>query len=207
MPEYEKYPRPTDPYYDLRHDLLSQGTILENPPSSVLGPQLPLLDPVPEGVEVPVCYKAAITLVFTWGFGMIVSNTCDFRRPKASDVLKRPQDFPNVYYRDAIRVAPIAPLRSATEVPDANYPVVRQYDNYRRFVYLPEMVNKDTGEEILPESLVLLNLTDVLHVDLVRRLRVVAQLTFEARRQLARKLVYHATGDQSELEEWDPDME
>jgi hypothetical protein len=69
------------------------------------------------------------------------------------------------------------------------------------------MVNKDTGEEILPESLLLLNLTDVLHIDLVRRLRVVAQLTYEARRQLARKLVYHATGDQSELDEWDPDME
>jgi hypothetical protein len=207
MAEYQKYPRPTDPYYDLRHDLLSQGTILENAPSSILGPRLPLLDLVPQGVEVPAGYKAAVTLVSTWGYGMIVSNTCDFRRPKASDLLQRPRDFPQIYHGDSVRVAPIAPLRSVPDVPEASYALVRQYDHYRRFLYLPEMVNKDTGEEILPESLLLLNLTDVLHIDLVRRLRVVAQLTYEARRQLARKLVYHATGDQSELDEWDPDME
>jgi hypothetical protein len=213
--EFEKYPRPDAEYFEFRHEWLTQGDIFADVPISQLGPELLGLDPAPELSEpIPEGLLPVVTLVWTTGAGMLLSNTCDFRHPRARDIDDRPLDYPDpddVYHNGFIRVAPIFPLADCPFIPDdaGVRERIARFDHFRRFLYLPAMTasNAEGGEIIVAESVVALQMADLLHIDLIRSLPKLAQLTRSARQQLNRKLVLLDTGAQSLMSDFNPDMD
>jgi len=214
--EFEKYSRPTASYFEIRHEWLTQGDVFSDVPISQLGPELLKLDPPPELAEpIPEGMLAVVALVWTTGFGMLLSNTCDFRHPRARDIDRLPLQYPNpddVYHNGFVRVAPILPLSDCPLIPDdlAVRQRLTRFDHFRRFMYLPAVVRTGgdgASHEVMPESVVALQMADLLHIDLIRSLPKLTQLTKVARQQLNRKLVLHDTGAQSLTTDFEPDMD
>lgn len=212
MPEYEDYPRPEGDYYEIFHDYLTQGDIFTDVPISQLGPELLVLeDPPPSALPIPDTMLPVVTYVWTTGLGMVLSDTCLFRHPKASAVDANPRAYgrpDSVYHNGFLRVAPIFKISDCPWIPhDENvYATMRTYDHMRRFMYLPEL-RDEAGLTLLSEGVVALQMADLLSLDLMRSLRRVTQLTYVARQQLNRKLVYFDTGAQAEAVDFDPDMD
>jgi hypothetical protein len=213
LAEFENYPRPTKPYYEFRHDWLTQGDVFKDVPISQLGPELLALDPPESAAPLPKGLLPVLTFVWTTGLGMLLSNTCDFRHPRARDIDRRPLEYPDpddVYHNGFIRVAPIFPLTDCPWIPKDEdiYARIRTFDHYRRFMYLPALENegRESGDG-LPESVVALQMADLLHLDLIRSLAKVTQLTKVARQQLNRKLVLLDTGAPTNYKDFDPDMD
>jgi len=212
--EFEKYPRPQGPYYEFRHEWLTQGDIFKDVPVSQLGPELLKLENPPESAEpIPEGLMPVLAYVWTTGFGMLLSNTCDFRHPRARDIDQQPLEYPNpddVYHNGFVRVAPIFPLKDCPWIPnDVDIHIrIRAFDHYRRFMYLPAMARtSELEDEPLPEAVVALQMADLLHLDLIRQLPKITQLKRVARQQLNRKLVLLDTGAPTRHEDFDPDME
>lgn len=209
--EYLEFPRPQKTYYESRHEFLTQGDILVDVPWSQLGPELFLLAPAPEWLPLPAGAEPIATYVWTSGFGMILSDTCDFRHPKAQDIALHPDHFErpdSVYHSGFLRVAPIYPLATFPGLPDDQglRERLRQYDHFRKLMYLPPLTLPN-GSEVFAEALVVINQADLLHLDLVGRLERVTQLSLVGRQQLNRKLVYADTGFQIPFEKFSPDLD
>jgi hypothetical protein len=212
--DYEDYPRPAGPYYERRHDWLSQGDILVDLPFGELGPQL--LKASYEGIQIePMPATATPVVHYIWqtGYGMVISNTCDFRHPKASEIEADRYHYQapdSVYHCGFVRIAPIFPITDYPFVPNTPkvYDTLRHYDHYRKLMYLPALINERDGGRIesLPESVVALYMTDLLSVDLILRQPKITQLTRLARQQLDFKLVAFNTGMYADYNEFDPDM-
>ena len=206
MPDYENYPRPQEDYFEVRHDWLTQGDVFQDAPISQLGPDLLILENPPESAEpIPQGLLPVVTYVWTTGLGMLLSNTCDFRHPAAVDIDNHPLEYPDpddVYHNGFLRVAPIFPLDDCPWLPKDEdlYRKIRRFDHYRRFMYLPAL------EGTMPESVVALQMADLLHLDLIRHLPRLTQLTRAARQQLDRKLVLLDTGAPTRFDDFDPDM-
>jgi hypothetical protein len=214
LPEWEEFPRPEADYYERRHEYLTQGDIIIDVPISQLGPDLispaylpDVAFPLPERT-IPV-----LTNVWTAGFGMLISNTCDFRHPSAADIQKDPYRYRNpgaIYHSGFLRVAPIFPLDECPFLvhSDEAYTTLRQYDHIRRLMYLPPLtdVSNEGTRQVLGECVVALHLTDLSSIDLLGRLERVTQLSYVARQQLCRKLVWLDTGALASYEDFDPDL-
>jgi len=206
---YQDYPRPQDEYYDLRHEYVTQGDIYRDVPWSQLGPTIVLVDPPPEWRPIPDGQAPALAFVSISPLAMVLSHTCDFRLPSAQDIDEHPENYsePNSVYRSGfIRVAPILALDEAlrTKATTTVKGEIRIYDHYQRLMYLPPL--EIEGRLLIPESAVVLNMGDLLHLDLLKTDQRVAQLTYAARQQLARKLVLLDTGHDTLSDEYDPDL-
>jgi hypothetical protein len=141
-----------------------------------------------------------IQYLWAYGFGMVISDTCDFRHPSADELKVNPERYSTpgaVYHSGFVRVAPIVALDDYPELPDGPgvRERIRRYDHFRRLFYLPPRSAAGSTVDI-PEAVALLHMTDLLSIDTLRRLERAAQLTEVARKQLARKLVYFDTGRQ-----------
>lgn len=209
MPDDEPQ-RPAEPYYEYRHDFLTQGDVFLDVPISQLGPELLKLEvpqefePIPEGV------MPTLTYVWTTGYGMLLSNTCHFRKPRAEDILRDRAAYAepgSVYHNGFLRVAPIFPLEDCPFIPrdEKVRGLLRARDHYHRFLYLPEIIDGNEGSH-MPESVVALHMADLISLDLLRALPKVCQLTRVARQWLNYKLVYFDTGAISDYREFTPDM-
>jgi hypothetical protein len=73
-------------------------------------------------------------------------------------------------------------------------------------MYLPRFHTADGGD-VFDEGVVAIDRADLLHLDLVRRLERVTQLTLIARQQLNRKLVFADTGFHNPFEAFTPDLD
>jgi hypothetical protein len=200
------FPRPQQDYFEDRHDFLTQGDIVGNMPWSQLGPTIVAVDPPPDGLPVPEGHIPALVYVSISRFGMILSDTCDFRHPAASEIRRRPLDFPpgSVYHSGYVRVAPVLPLDSFEYVPrdERGRQNLRELDHIRKLMYLPPMPAND-----MPEAAVAMHMADSLHIDLLLSLPRVTQLTFVARQQLNHKLVRFDTGFRVPYDQFEPDLE
>lgn len=208
--EYERFPRPNGAYYERRHNFITQGDIFVDTPWSQLGPTLILIDPPPEELPVPEGLVPFLQYGWTSGFGMVVSNTCDFRHPKASDIEADPQNYAApgaVYHSGYVRVAPIFPLSTYDQLrsDEGIREALRRFDNVRRLFYLPQFPSGN-GHPGLPESVAALHMTDLVNIDVLSRLSRTTQLSYLARQQLARKLVRFDTGYQLPYTSFDPDV-
>jgi len=209
--EWKDYPRPRNDYYELRHEFLTQGDILRDVPWSLLGPTINIVEPPPEGLPVPAGYLPALIYLWPHKFGIILSDTCDFRHPRAQDIPRDPGSYrspDSVYHSGFLRVAPIFPLPEypGLAVDEALRQRIREYDHFRRLMYLPPIKDLE-GKEVMPEGLVAINQADLLSLDIVRRLDRLAQLTLVGRQQLNRKLVYADTGYQVAYDRFTPDLD
>ena len=205
---YTDFPRPKDHYYEVRHDFLTQGDILRDVPFAQLGPSINVLDSVPDGLPIPDGTVPAISFVAHSPFGMILSDTCDFRHAAAKNIRVEPKDYfhapKSVYESGYVRVAPIFPLDSWEMLPkdQTERNKFRDFDLYRKLMYLPELTSVG-----LPESAVGLHMADSLHIDLLLGLERVTQVTRPARQQLNFKLVWVDTGFGVPRDQFDPDLE
>lgn len=212
MPEeWEEYPRPQGNYYETRHEFLTQGDIYSDVPWSLLGPTITVIDPPPEGLPVPPGHLPALSYIWPHKFGIILSDTCDFRHPRAQDIVKDRPKYrtpDSVYHSGFLRVAPIYSLAEYTGLPaGTGVPArIRTYDHFRRLMYLPTLRDL-LGAEVIPESLIAFNQADLLSLDLLRRLNRLTQLTLLGRQQMNRKLVYADTGYQVAYDRFGPDLD
>ncbi len=201
---YRSFPRPADSYYEARHDLLGQGDVIQMGLWGVLGPELLSISPKPEGVEIPEGTEPILFFLRASPFGLIVGNTCSFRHPSAAAVAGQPAEYSRpgtIYHSGQLHVAPV---RLISDVPEISKNVLEEmvaFDHLRRYMYLPP-----SERHGIPECVADLDRADLVSLDLVGRADRLAQLTVVGRQQLARKLVYHATGDHTKYEDWDPDM-
>ncbi len=205
--DYKEHPRPDEPYYEVRHNYLTQGDILREVPWAQLGPSIVVVDPTPEGEPVPEGTLPVLSYVAFSPFGMVLSDTCDFRHPPAKAIDAKPKEFDKpgaVYHSGYLRVAPIFPLDYWEQLPKdkAVLDEFRQFDQFRKLMYLPGLDSAG-----LPESAVGLHMADSLHIDLVLRLDRVTQLKYVARQQLNFKLVRFDTGFWVPRHQFEPDLE
>jgi hypothetical protein len=196
--EYERFPRPQGPYYETRFPFLSQGDLFDDIPFGILGPDLLFTEDLPGLILQPVVFHRA----------MIVSPTCDFRRPPASALLADLSLDP-YSLQDHVIVAPVFPLHVVAERWDAhrsnNTSLARRFDALRRYMYLPSLPDEDDTQEWLVD----LSRTDTLALRFLagqvhRRL---TQLTFEAAQQLQYKLVMAMTAVVSDRAAYRPAMD
>lgn len=96
---YERFPRPQGPYYETRFPYLSQGDLLDDIPFATAGPELTLVEDLPGVILQPIVVQRA----------MIVSPTCDFRRPSAAALQAEPTLDPYTLQEHLI-VATVYPL-------------------------------------------------------------------------------------------------
>jgi hypothetical protein len=200
------YPRPQGNYYENRHDFLTQGDIIGDVPWSQLGPSIIAVDPPPEGLPVPEGQIPALVYVSISRFAMVLSDTCDFRHPAASDIRRRPMDFPpgTVYHSGFVRVAPVLPLDEFAYVPKDEHGRrdLREWDHIRKIMYLPPLLDTE-----MADVAVALHMGDSLHIDLLLGLPRISQLTYVARQQLNHKLVRFDTGFRVPYDQFEPDLE
>ena len=212
MPRYRDYPRPdTRIYFETRHDYLSQGDIYRDVPWGVLGPEIVVLDPAPESALVPEGYVATISLVAVAPYAVVLSDTCDFRTPRAQAIAADPQKYSQVdsiYRSTLVRVAPAFPIGDFPGlIQDPDYlDDLRRFDHLRRLMYMPSMVDSN-GNATMPELGVALHMADLLHRDLIRQRVRVTQMTRIARQQLNSKLCYADTGFLIPYDQFDPDLD
>jgi hypothetical protein len=205
--DYTDFPRPKEQYYEVRHDFLSQGDILRDVPFAQLGPSINVLESVPDGLPIPDGTVPAMTFVAHSAFGIVLSNTCDFRHAGASTIRIEPKDYfhapKSIYESGYVRVAPIFPLDHWHQIPrdESKRDTLRDFDLFRKLMYLPEL--RSAG---LPESAVGIHMADSLHIDLLLGLERVTQLTRIARQQLNFKLVWFDTGFGLPRDQFNPDL-
>ena len=85
--EYERFPRPRESYYEIRFPFLSQGDIFDSIPIPLMGADLLRHDAMPGMILQQVGVQRV----------MIVSPTCDFRRPSASSIEAHPEVSPYTF--------------------------------------------------------------------------------------------------------------
>ena len=178
---WRDFGRPDDgAYYEERFTYLSQGDIVVDAP--LLFPTLPVLVDELDGEE----YVATIPLLRTPA--MLVSPTCDFRRPSAEYLAAHPDENP-YQLRQQVVVARVLPLPEweRAQKPEGRADRVAQlrgYDNQRQYMYLPSI-----GD--LGDSMVDFGTRWTLPIELVLKLQRLTQLTETAARQLLYKLVMY----------------
>jgi hypothetical protein len=209
---YQDYPRPdAEPYYEDRHRFVTQGDIYRDVPWAQLGPTMLVVDPAPEGLAIPEGHIPMVSLVAISNFGVVLSDTCDFRHPRAQDIDANPEefaDFGSIYHSSFVRVAPIFAPKDFPDVDDAAgyWEEVRRFDHVRRLMYLPALTSK-LGLEVMPISAIALHMSDSLHLQVIEGLSRVTQLTRTARQQLNRKIVLADTGFRTKYADFNPDLD
>jgi hypothetical protein len=203
--DYQQYPRPGDNYFEERHRYLTQGDIVADLLWGQIGPEVRVVQSVPEGVAVPEGTIPILTFAHFSRFGIILSDTCDFRHPSATEIDQmQPGPFGprTVYHSGFVRVAPIKPLNELGLMEEV-VTRIRTYDHFRKLMYLPAFSG---GAAAFLESVIMLDRADLMNLDYISRLTRVTQLTLAGRKQLNRKLVYADTGYHVSHERFNPSL-
>ena len=191
---YLRFPRPTTPYYEIRSKYLSQGDLLEEVPFGVIGPELLYIDDVP----------GAILHRIEVGRGIILSPTCDFRRP-ALDELRQDPSLPPYTLQPHVVVAQVLPIETIAQRwspnRDNNMRLMLEFDPLRRYMYLPPLPDDDTGQQWAVDF----TRTDSIAIELLIDQRS-HQLTFAAAQHLQYKLVLASTSTYTDRAVFDPPM-
>lgn len=178
---WRDFARPDDgEYYEERFAYLSQGDIIIDAP--LLVPSVPLLVDELDGND----FVATVPLLRTPA--MIVSPTCDFRRPSAEYLAAHPVENP-YELRQQVVVARVLPLSEweRAQKPEGRADRVAQmrgFDNQRQYMYLPPIGS-------LGDSMVDFGTRWTLPIELVLKLQRLTQLSETAARQLLYKLVMY----------------
>lgn len=190
-------PRPRHPYFESRFAYLSQGDIFDDVPYTILGPHLDVVDD-DEG-------STRALLPLTSVRAMLLTPTCDFRRPSAAVLDRDPRLEP--YTLDTrLRMARVVDLGEVAasfedNKRDQNVQLMERSDSLRRYMYLPALAN------VFGESAVELGATWLVDLQLVRQLRRVTQLTFAAAQQLHYKIVLYETSTAVDPDSFHPPMD
>lgn len=196
MHPYQKFPRPESPYYETRFPHLSQGDIFEDVPFGTLGPELRYIDN-PLEVLHPILPQR----------GMILSPTCDFRRPSAEQLATDPSLNPYAL-QEFVVMAPVLSLASVAETWGAkrmtNLGLLRKYDALRRYMYLPPLPTEGLDEDWVVD----ITCPDRIAIGLLLRQPSarLTQLTFAAVQQLQYKVVLAATSRFVDRSVFEPPM-
>lgn len=172
------------PYFETRFTYLSEGDIFDDVPYTLL--RAPLQIAQTEGLTT----ASALTPLFAVR-AMLVTPTCDFRRPSAKE-LDAAKDLRPYTLENRVRVAQIMPLedieRSFDSIKRAqNLDLMRRFDSLRRYMYLPPLPGENA------ESAVALGPSWLIDLDVLVGLKRLTQLTFAAAQQLHYKTVMYAT--------------
>jgi len=200
------HPRPKQPYYEVRHEYLTQGDILRDLPFAQLGPSIIVVDSPPEGEPIPEGTLPVLSYVAYSPFGIVLSDTCDFRHPPADAISIEPKDYfhkrKSIYHSGYVRVAPIFPLDYWRDLPEHGEALdeFKTLDNYRKLMYLP------AHDGDLPAAAIGFHMADSIHIDLLLTLERVTQLTRVARQQLNFKIVWFDTGFGVPRDDFNPDL-
>lgn len=183
-PTWRDFPRPSAPYYETRSRFLSEGDIFEDVPYTVVGAGMPMLADATSTAH-------AILPVFSVP-AMLLTPTCDFRRPSIKE-LEADSRLEPYTLETRVRVGQVLSIdeieRTFTAANRAqNLDKIRKFDALRRYMYLPPLEGR------LGESVVSLGPTWLVDIHLLLSLDRVTQLTFSAARQLHYKTVMYATG-------------
>ena len=191
---YLQFPRPTTPYYEIRSEYLSQGDLLEEVPFGVIGPELLYIEEVPGAILHRVEFHR----------GMILSPTCDFRRPTIEELRKDPSQppytlQPHVVIGQVLTIETIAERWGANR--GNNMRLMLEFDAPRRYMYLPPLPADETGRQWAVDF----TRTDSIAIDLLLDQRSF-QLTFAAAQHLQYKLVLASTSVYTDRAAYDPPM-
>ena len=205
--EYERFPRQQEGYYEHRFPYLSQGDVFDDIPFALTGPELLFVEDA-----LPAVRAADVTGVILQPIvaqrGIIVSPTCDFRRPSAAALQADPALNPYTLQAH-ITVAPVLPLADLTSRwgnnRDANLHLLRRYDALRRYMYLPPLPGEPAEREWVAD----LSRANSVAIGLVAKLmdRRLAQLTFVAAQHLQYKLVMALTAAVTNRDAYRPPMD
>lgn len=180
--------RPTDPYFETRLSMLSQGDIFRD---------VPLAYPLPAveiALEEAPGDRRFLSGPFDVGPAILLTPTCSMRDQKDPTTYAHP-------------VRTLAPLRTVVELEKqgvldrSKLALAQKRDGLINYMYIP--ASEELGIE---ESLALLYMPVTLHHDMVATSRV-TQLSFAGARQLQRKLAWHATSLYIDLQDFDPPMD
>ena len=176
---WRDFPGPDDSgYYEERFSYLSQGDLILDAP--LLVPAHPLVVDHSDGDQ----YVAVVPLLRT--HAMILSPTCDFRRPSTEYLAAHPDQNPYQLRQQVVvgRVLTLIEWERAQKPEGRSDRVaqLRAFDNQRQYMYLPPLGS-------LGDSMVDLGTRRTLPMELVLRLERLTQLTEAAARQLVYKLV------------------
>lgn len=194
---WRDFPRPTDDvYYEIRSQYLSQGDLLADAPMLVMPPEL-LVEEGRDGglvAAVPVSQTLAV----------ILSPTCDFRRPSIEYLSAHPDEDP-YQLRQSIVVARVMPRDVWERAQDATGRSDRlsqllSHDNLRQYMYLPP------NDRIGP-SLIDFGMIWTLPLPIVRTLERITQLALAGARQLQFKLALYGTTVLLQREDLRPPMD
>jgi hypothetical protein len=191
---YLRFPRPTSPYYEVRSEYLSQGDLLEEVPFGVIGPELLYLQDLPGAILHQVEFHR----------GMIVSPTCDFRRPTIEHLRNDPSQPPYTLQPHVV-VAQVLPIEVIAERWGANRAtnmrLMLEFDAPRRYMYLPPLPGDDRGQQWVVDF----TRTDSIAIELLVDQRTY-QLTHAAAQHLQYKLVLAGTSVYTDRGVFDPPM-
>lgn len=182
--------RPTDTYYQIRNEHLSQGDIFRD---------VPLAYPLPaDGIVIDEDARGVRLFVsgpFETGFGLLLTPTCSMSAQRAQlGTYAHP-------VRTLAVVRPLAELLDRDVFDEAKVGLLRTYDSFINYMYLPAEDALD-----IPESVALLYMPVTLHHDMIEGQRV-TQLSRVAAQQLQRKLAHYTTSMLLDREEFDPPMD
>jgi hypothetical protein len=195
--KWHDFRRPSDDqYFEVRFRYLSQGDILLDAP--MLVPSAPLL------VEETTEGERALRIPVVQTDVMIISPTCDFRRPSAAHLDARPDEDP-YQLRQQVVVARILPIKEWETAQPATGRSDRvdqmlSFDNLRQYMYLPPVGS-------LGQSMVDLATMWTLPFEVALGLERLTQLAEAAARQLQYKLVIYATASVVDRDSLRPPMD
>lgn len=182
--EYERFPRPPGPYYETRFNYLSQGDLFAALPFPIEGADFVRHDALPGLVLQPLGIQRA----------MVVSPTCDFRRPSAA-ALDADSTLEPYTLQAHVTIAPVLSLAAVAEKwgerRAASTHLARRYDALRRYMYLPATPGEPSESEWLVDLSQVHSIS--LRVVLAALDGRLAQLTLPAAQQLQYKIVMAAS--------------
>jgi hypothetical protein len=185
----DRVPRPAGEYYEIRHELLSQGDIFRDVP---LAFPLPA-DRIYDDPDQSTAKRRFLSGPLEYGMAILLSPTCSMRAQGSSG-----------YAYPSRTLAPLMPLALLIEqryVPEQNADLARRFDSLKNYMYIPASASLD-----ILESLALLYMPITLHHDIVVDQRI-TQLTFAASQQLQSKLTLFFSDLQVDVSNFDPAMD
>jgi len=135
--------------------------------------------------------------------GIIISPTCDFRRPTIEELNQNPGLEPYGLQPHVV-VAQVIPLREVAEKwgngRESKLGLMFAYDAIRRYAYLPSVDGNAENDMVVD-----LLRTDSIAIPLLVDLRII-QLTFSAAQHLQYKIVLAATSTYTDRSAYNPPL-
>jgi hypothetical protein len=173
------------------HGAFSQGDVFTDVPLAYPTPADELLLEEDEPQETA---RRFLTGPLTVGPAMLITPTCSLRSQTPGRDYAHP-------VRTLVPLRPVAELAELEVLDASKARLAESRDSLINYMYLP-------GDPALglEESLALLYMPVTLHHEMIAHSRI-AQLTYEAARQLQKKLTWHASSMLLDRSEFDPPMD